>query len=91
VFGDIHSDKHVELASKAEVAGDVYYNLIEMVMGSRVDGNLVHVRDGKDRTSTDATEVSTRDGKEKDARDERSSRPQSQPSAQVTSVKSKQA
>ena len=47
VFGDIHSDKHVELAARAEVKGNVYYNLIEMVMGSRVDGSLVHVEDGK--------------------------------------------
>jgi len=47
VFGDIHSDKHVELAAKAEIKGNVYYNLIEMVMGSRVDGNLVHVQKGK--------------------------------------------
>ena len=47
VYGDIHSDKHVELAAKAEVKGNVYYNLIEMVMGSKVDGNLVHVKNGK--------------------------------------------
>jgi cytoskeletal protein CcmA (bactofilin family) len=44
VFGDIHADQHVELAAKAAVTGDVYYNLIEMVMGSRVDGSLVHVK-----------------------------------------------
>jgi len=47
VFGDIHSDKHIELAAKAEIKGNVYYNLIEMVMGSRVDGSLVHVKTGK--------------------------------------------
>ena len=47
VFGDINSDRHVELAAKAEVKGNVYYNLIEMVMGSRVDGQLVNMRDGK--------------------------------------------
>jgi cytoskeletal protein CcmA (bactofilin family) len=47
VFGDIRSDKHVELAAKAEVKGDVYYHLIEMVKGSRVDGHLVHLQDGK--------------------------------------------
>ena len=47
VFGDIRSDKHIELAAKAEVKGNVYYNLIEMVKGSRVDGNLVHLQDGK--------------------------------------------
>ena len=48
VDGDIHCDKHIELASKAEVEGNVFYNLIEMVMGSRVDGNLVHFKDGKE-------------------------------------------
>ncbi|MCB1646461.1 MAG: polymer-forming cytoskeletal protein [Pseudomonadales bacterium] len=42
VEGDIYSDKHIELAAKAQIKGNVYYNLIEMVMGSRVDGNLVH-------------------------------------------------
>ncbi len=47
VFGDIRSDKHVELAAKAEVKGNVYYNLIEMVKGSRVDGHLVHLQDGR--------------------------------------------
>ena len=47
VCGDIRSDKHIELATKAEVKGNVYYNLIEMVMGSRVDGQLVHLQDGK--------------------------------------------
>ncbi len=37
----------MELAAKAEVKGNVYYNLIEMVMGSRVDGQLVNMRDVK--------------------------------------------
>ena len=48
VFGDIYSDKHVELAAKAEIQGNVYYNLIEMAKGSKVDGNLVHLKQGKD-------------------------------------------
>jgi len=47
VIGDIHSDKHIELAVNAQIKGDVYYKLIEMVMGSRVDGNLVHITDDK--------------------------------------------
>ncbi len=47
VYGDIRSDKHIELSARAEVKGNVFYNLIEMVMGSRVDGNLVHMKDGK--------------------------------------------
>lgn len=47
VCGDIHSDNHIELAAKAVIEGDIYYNVIEMVRCSRVDGNLVHLQDGK--------------------------------------------
>ncbi|MDH5738275.1 MAG: polymer-forming cytoskeletal protein [Gammaproteobacteria bacterium] len=43
VCGDIHSEAHIELHEKAVIEGNVYYNLIEMVIGSQVDGNLVHV------------------------------------------------
>lgn len=43
VQGDVRSVKHIELAAKAVVAGNVYYNLIEMVMGAEVNGNLMHV------------------------------------------------
>jgi cytoskeletal protein CcmA (bactofilin family) len=43
VQGDVRSTKHIELAKKAVVAGNVYYNLIEMVMGSEVNGNLMHI------------------------------------------------
>ena len=42
VKGDVHSGKHVELAAKAEVSGNVHYNLIEMVKGSQVNGSLVY-------------------------------------------------
>src|SRR5690606_41538403 len=37
-----HSSKHIELAEKASIKGNVYYNLIEMAMGAAVNGNLVH-------------------------------------------------
>ncbi len=43
VQGDVRSSKHLELAAKAVVVGNVYYNLIEMVMGSEVNGNLMHI------------------------------------------------
>ena len=46
VEGNIFSEKHVELAAKAQIKGNVFYNLIEMVMGSKVDGNLVHAKNG---------------------------------------------
>lgn len=43
VQGDLRSSNHLELAAKAVVVGSVYYNLIEMVMGSEVNGNLMHI------------------------------------------------
>ncbi|MBI2969424.1 MAG: polymer-forming cytoskeletal protein [Gammaproteobacteria bacterium] len=42
VIGDVHSSEHVELSSKARIAGNVYYNLIEMAIGAEVNGKLVH-------------------------------------------------
>ena len=42
VTGDVRSAERIELAAKAKVDGDVYYNLIEMAMGAAVNGGLVH-------------------------------------------------
>jgi len=42
VTGDVRSAERVELAAKARVTGDVYYNLIEMAMGAEVNGSLLH-------------------------------------------------
>ncbi len=42
VEGDVYSSEHIELAAKARVVGNVYYHLIEMVMGSEVNGSLCH-------------------------------------------------
>jgi len=44
VIGDVHGQEHVELAARAKVAGNVYYNLIEMAIGAEVNGKLVHER-----------------------------------------------
>lgn len=41
VVGDIHSSRHIELAAKAVVEGSIHYQLIEMVKGSQVNGNLI--------------------------------------------------
>lgn len=43
VKGDLHSSKHLELAAKSVVIGNVFYNLIEMVMGSEVNGSLLQI------------------------------------------------
>ena len=42
VTGDVRSGERIELAAKANVDGDVFYNLIEMAMGATVNGSLVH-------------------------------------------------
>ncbi len=48
VIGDVHGGEHVELALKARVAGNVYYNLIEMAVGAEVNGKLVHTQASED-------------------------------------------
>ena len=42
VEGDIHTSERLELAEKAVIDGDVYYNLIEMAVGAKVNGGLRH-------------------------------------------------
>jgi len=52
VNGDVHSSEHVELATKANVEGNVHYALIEMVKGAQVNGSLVYgVTDSKAKDS----------------------------------------
>ena len=46
VFGNIRSDKYIELAAKSEVKGNIHYNLIDMVKGSRLNGELTCMQDG---------------------------------------------
>ncbi|HTT09061.1 MAG TPA: polymer-forming cytoskeletal protein [Gammaproteobacteria bacterium] len=43
VVGDVYARQHIELAANARVEGNVYYNLIEMAVGSTVNGQLVHI------------------------------------------------
>ena len=42
VEGDIHTSERLELAEQAVIDGDVYYNLIEMAVGAKVNGGLRH-------------------------------------------------
>jgi cytoskeletal protein CcmA (bactofilin family) len=42
IEGNVYAANRVELATKAAVKGNVYYNLIEMQLGAMVDGQLVH-------------------------------------------------
>lgn len=45
VHGDVYASEHLELAQKASINGNVYYNLIQMAMGASVNGNLVHQKE----------------------------------------------
>lgn len=47
VIGDVYATERVELSAKAQVNGNVFYNLLEMALGSQVNGNLVHCKNEK--------------------------------------------
>ena len=42
IKGDVVSTQHLELAAKARVEGNVQYALVEMAIGSEVNGSLKH-------------------------------------------------
>lgn len=56
VKGNVYSSEHIELAKKAMVTGDVHYVMMEMVMGARVNGKLLHVAKEKGRKKADNRE-----------------------------------
>lgn len=66
VHGDVYAAAHLELATKASIHGNVYYNLIEMAMGAAVNGNLVHQKEpvGLLRQYPDPTETDRPDDKD---------------------------
>ncbi len=47
IKGDINSSGKVEVASKADIEGNVYYRTIEMNTGSRINGQLIYQDDKK--------------------------------------------
>lgn len=67
VRGDVHALEYIELAKKAQVQGDVFYQMMEMVLGAEVNGKLNHKAKGKKSeapqaqatTQTQATAVDT--------------------------------
>ena len=46
VSGDVHATEHISLGSKARVTGNVYYGVIEMTGGAKINGQMVHEGDG---------------------------------------------
>ncbi|MBE0483645.1 MAG: polymer-forming cytoskeletal protein [Bacterioplanes sp.] len=47
VTGNVHASDYIELAKKAQVSGDVYYHMMEMVLGAEVNGKLHHQAKGQ--------------------------------------------
>jgi len=46
VDGNVYSSKHLELASKSRVKGNVFYTLVEMAAGAEVNGSMTHMAEG---------------------------------------------
>lgn len=47
IIGDIVSSGKIEVASKANIQGNIYYKNIEMDAGSRINGQLIFQEDEK--------------------------------------------
>lgn len=47
VEGEIFCSKHLELAAKATIKGNVHYQLLEVVKGAQVDGKMIHIDAGQ--------------------------------------------
>ncbi len=45
VNGNVYASQHVELAPKARINGNLYYRMLEMAMGSEVNGHLIRAQD----------------------------------------------
>lgn len=45
VVGDVHAGEHLELGSRARVRGNLYYGLMEMAMGAKIEGRLCPLGD----------------------------------------------
>ncbi|MDL0432490.1 polymer-forming cytoskeletal protein [Marinobacter sp. TBZ242] len=64
VHGDVYASTHLELAEKASIHGNVYYNLIEMAMGASVNGSLVHQNEPVGLLGRDKRSASVRSSEE---------------------------
>lgn len=49
VIGDVNASEYVELAKNANVTGDVFYKMMEMVLGAVVNGQLHQVKEGSQK------------------------------------------
>jgi len=64
VEGDVHATVRLELATGAQVKGDLFYALIEMQLGAQVQGRLVHTEEPP-RTDSSVTRLAAEPGHKK--------------------------
>ena len=69
VTGNVYSSKHLELAPKGRVQGNVYYTLVEMAAGSEVNGSLTHIADADALAAVPGTGTETASGSDPLARE----------------------
>ena len=58
VEGDVYASGKLELAAKARVLGNVHYNLVEMQLGSVVNGQMVSLAETPESLSVPAADGS---------------------------------
>lgn len=68
VEGDIHADQRLVLGTRAHIAGNVYYNVLEMAAGAAVNGKLIH-RARKDRLALEHHKDDTGEAADGDSSD----------------------
>ncbi len=61
VNGDVHALKYIELAKKAQITGDLYYHMMEMVLGAQVNGKLNHSAEKANIETDIAIQTETQD------------------------------
>jgi cytoskeletal protein CcmA (bactofilin family) len=49
IVGNVYASEHIELAPKARIQGNVYYHLLEMSMGSSVNGQMIHMNESNEQ------------------------------------------
>lgn len=59
VKGDVRATERVELGPRARVIGNVQYKLIEMSIGSEVNGKLIHEMEAASKSSSEPVKTVT--------------------------------
>jgi cytoskeletal protein CcmA (bactofilin family) len=59
VVGNIYATKHLELASKGNVTGNVHYHSIEMAKGAQVNGGMINDSQEINKTAVEPIPLKT--------------------------------